>query len=101
VTHPDGLLALDPFEQAVVLRDRHVGGAVFTARGRQDVAAELLGHQVGPVTDAEDRDPAGPDLRVRAGRTFVVDRVGTARKDDRASMPTFDLGVRGVVRQQL
>ena len=101
VAHPDGLLALDAGEQRVVRGDADVGRAVLAMVERDDVAAELVGHQLGAVADAEDGDAARPDGRIRPRRARVVDRVGAARQDDRARAATLELLVRRVVRQQL
>ena len=67
VAHPHRLVAFDAAEQAVVVGDRDVCRAVLAAVGREDVAAELVGHQLGAVADAEDRDPPAPDRRVGFG----------------------------------
>ena len=101
VAHPDGLLALDAGEQRVVRGDADVGRAVLAMVERDDVATELVGHQLGAVADAEDRDAARPDGRIRARGARVVDRVGAARQDDRARAATLELLVRRVVREQL
>ena len=58
-----------PGEQAVLRGDRDVRRAVLALGGRQDVAAELVRHQLRAVADAEDRDAAAPDRRIGlAGR---------------------------------
>ncbi len=101
VAHPDRLLAIEPVEQAVAARERHVRGTVLAACRRQDVAAELAGHQLGAVADAQDRDPAAPHRGIRLGRVLVVDGVRTAGQDDRAGAAALELRVRGVVRQEL
>ena len=102
VAHPDRLLAIDTGEQAVVPGDGHAGRPVFPLSvGREDVAAELVGHQVRAVADPEDRDPAGPDRRIRSRRALVVDGVRAARQDDRAGPAALQLLVRRVVRQEL
>ena len=38
---------------------RHVRRPVLAAVGREDVATELVGHQLGAVADAEDGDAPG------------------------------------------
>ena len=50
---------------------------------REDVAAELVGHELGAVADAEDGDLAAPDRRIGARGVLVVDGVRAAREDDR------------------
>ena len=102
VAHPDRLLALDPGEQRLVRGgDADVGGSVLAVVERDDVATELVGHQLGAVADAEDGDAAGPDRRVGPGSARVVDRVRAAGQDDRPGAAPFQLGVRRVVGQQL
>ena len=64
VAHPDRLVAIEAGEEAVVGGDRDGRRAVLALVEREDVAAELVGHQLGAVADAEDRDPAAPDRRV-------------------------------------
>ena len=82
-----------------VMRD--VGRAVLAVVERDDVAAELVGHQLGAVADPEDGDAAGPDRRVGPWGARVVDRIRAARQDDRPGAAPFELGVRRVVGQQL
>jgi hypothetical protein len=98
VAHPDRLLAIDAGEERIVGGDADVRRPVLALRERDDVATELVGHELGAVADAEDRDPAGPDGRVRMRRTLVVDRVRTAREDDRPGPTPFELLERGVAR---
>ena len=101
VAHPDRLLALETDEQPVLRGDRHVGRAVLAVVGGHDVAAQLAGHQLRPVADAEDGDPPGPDRRVGPRRIGVVDRVPAAGQDDRPGAASLDLLVWRVVRQEL
>ena len=101
MAHPHGLLAVDALEEAVRGGDADVGRAVLALVRREDVAAELVGHQLRAVADAEDRDLPVPDGRVGPRRLGVVDRHRAAREDDRACPATLQLLVRGVVRQQL
>ena len=101
VAHPDRLVPLEAREEAILGGDRDGRRSVLPAGRRQHVAAELEGHQLGPVADAQHRDPPVPDRRVRLRGTLVVDGVGAARQDDRARAAALQLGVRRVVRQQL
>ena len=90
VAHPDRLLRSMPANRpssAVIVT---LAGPYSRGR-RQDVAAELVGHQLGAVADPEDGDPAGPDGRVRPWRIDVVDRDRAAREDDRAGSATLQL----------
>ena len=45
------------------------------------LAAELQGHELGAVADAEDGDAELVDRGVEAGRALDVDRLGPARED--------------------
>ena len=101
VAHPDRLLAVEAGEQRVVGGDADVGRTVLAVVERDDVATELVGHQLGAVADAEDRDLAGPDGRIGARGALVVDRVRAAGQDDRAGPAPLELGVRRVVREEL
>ena len=100
MAHPDGLLAVQAGEQRVVGRDADAGRTVFAVIERDDVAAEFVGHQLGAVADAEDRDLARPDGRIGPRRALVVDRMRAAGQDDRARPAAFELGIRGVVREE-
>ena len=66
VAHPDRLVLVEAGEEPVVGRDRDRRGPVLALRRRQDVAAELVGHELRAVADAEDGDVAAPDRRDRA-----------------------------------
>ena len=101
VAHPDRLVPLEAREEAILGRDRDRRRSVLPTRRRQDVAAQLEGHQLGPVADAQHRDPPVPDRRIRLRGTLVVDGVGAARQDDRAGPAALQLGIRSVVRKEL
>ncbi len=101
MAHPDGLVRLDALEQAVAGRDRDVRRAVLALAGRQDVTTELASHELGSVTDAQDRDAPAPDGGVGLGGVVVVDGIGAAAEDDRLRAAAFQFLVRGVVREQL
>ena len=101
VAHPYGLLTVDPTEQPVVAGDRDVRGAVFAFGGGDDVPTQIARHEVQPVANAEDGDLSRPQARVRARRTFVVDRGRTAREDDGLGIAAGDLCPRRVVRDEL
>src|ERR1700690_2311249 len=53
------------------------------------------------VTDAQDRDSAAPDSRVRMRRACLVHARRSAREDDRSRLAGRDLTPWGVERQQL
>jgi hypothetical protein len=101
VAHPDGLGPIEAGEEAVTVADRDVGRPVLTVARRQDVAAQLVGHELGPVADPEDGDVAAPDGRIRLRRGRVVHGVRAAGQDDPLRPAAFDLRPRGVVRQEL
>ena len=75
VAHPDRLLA-----DRCRRRGRRasvrltVAGPYSRFCRRHHLAAELVRHELQPVADAEDRDPARPERRVGARRIGVVDR---------------------------
>ncbi|MBP1705305.1 MAG: Bacterial Ig-like domain (group 3), partial [Chloroflexi bacterium] len=88
-------------EESVLLGDGDRGRAVLAAYRRHHLAAELEGHEVQPVADAQDRHAAGPQAGIGPGGGLLVHGGGAAREDDR-SRPAFgDVGPRGVERQKL
>jgi len=101
VAHPDRLLPVQSGEQRVVGGDAHVGRTVLAVVERDDVAAELVGHQLGAIADAEYGDLPGPDRGIGARGVRVVDRVRAAGQDDGAGAAAFEFGHGRVVRQQL
>ena len=101
VAHPDRLVPVEAAVQAVVGGERDRRRPVLALRRREDVATELVGHQVGAVADPEDGDAAAPDHRVGPGSVGVIHRARSPRQDDRPRPATLDLRPRRVVRQQL
>src|SRR3954462_2679138 len=101
VAHPDGLFGVDAAEQVAVRRETHPRWAVLAVVERDDVAAELVSHQLGAVADPEDRHLAGPDGRVRSWRAGVIDGIRAPRQDVGSRAAPFELVVRGVERQEL
>ncbi len=102
MAHPHRLVAVQAGEQARVWGgDGDAGGAVLAVGRGKDVAAELVGHQLGAIADAQDGDPATPDGRVGLGRAVVVHGHGPAGQDDGAGPAAFQFLERGVVGQQL
>src|SRR4029079_10521828 len=75
--------------------------AVLPFRRRDDVAAQLAGHELGAVADAEDGNPPRPDAGVRLRRVRVVDGVRAAGEDDRLRVAALDLRPRRVVGDEL
>ena len=90
-----------PHEQRVVPGDLDCRRAVLAARGRGDVAAQLQGHQLGAVADAQHREPAAPDRCVGLGGVGVVDGHRPAREDDGPDAAALELVHRRVVGQEL
>jgi hypothetical protein len=101
VAHPDRLLSLDPGEQAIRLGDRHRRRAVLALRRGHDLAAELVGHELEAIADAEDRDPSRPERGIGTRRIRVVHGRRAARQDHRRHTAPFELGHGRVVRQEL
>ena len=101
MAHPDGLLTRHVLEQPVRLGDRHGRRAVLAVGRRQHLAAELVGHQLDAVADAQDGDAGAPQPRIDARRVRVVDAGRPTREDDAAGVAAQDLGQRRVVRQEL
>ncbi len=83
VAHPDGL----PFGQAVEERSalcmqRRL--AELGDAGPIDAPAEILGHELHAVADAEDRHAEVEQARIDPGRALRVDGGRPAREDERA-----------------
>jgi hypothetical protein len=78
VAHPDALLSIQAGEQWVVRGDADIGRTVLAVIEGDDVAAQLVGHQLGAIADPQDGDLAGPDRRIRARGPGVIDGVGAA-----------------------
>ena len=58
------------------------GASVFSRPRARDVAAELQCHELGAVTDAQDRNAEFVDRRIQRGCGHLVDRLGSSRQDD-------------------
>jgi len=84
VAHPHVLGHREVGEQ----HRRHAGGdlegrpAILSLAGVGDLPAELLGHELGAVADAQDGDAQVEDARIEPGRTLDVDGCRPARQDD-------------------
>ena len=83
VAHPHGLEVRGLGQDAAVTVTGETSGAVLALLGVSDGAAELDGHDLLAVAEAEDGDAEREDLLVHVGRIVGVDRGGTAREDDR------------------
>src|SRR3546814_8295559 len=75
-------MVLQSFEQAVGGNQRHLGVAVFARIRGLGLAAELPGHRLHAVADAEQRKAAVEHLLRRGGRTLHRGRLRTAGQDD-------------------
>ena len=81
----------DVFQDALMIVHEDFSFSVFGDRRRFDGCAEEVGHQLGTVADAEDRDAEFEDLLLVSRRGRVVDRVRTAGEDDALVTLGFDL----------
>jgi hypothetical protein len=92
VAHPHRLVGRLVGEEAggPVARRRQRRAPVLALAAPGDLAAELLGDELGAVADAEDRDAEVVDLGVEAGRP--VDRISAAGRRSRTSAAVIELG---------
>ena len=82
VAHPADLLLRQVHEELAAL-DGELRLAELGDAGPLDPAAELLRHDLHPVTDAERRDAEREDARIDLRRAVRVDRRGPARENER------------------
>ena len=85
VAHPHRILfALlpDALEQRRVLGDQHLGAAELAVMPGLDLAAELMGHRLLAVADAEHRHARVKQFPRRQRRVLVEHRGRAAREDD-------------------
>jgi len=68
---------------------------------RIDAAAELMGHRLQAVADAEHRQARGEDLIRRAGRAFVRHRGRSAGKDHTLGLQALERLRRRLERRDL
>ena len=103
VAHPDVELFRDGegSEDADVFADLDPRGAVLALAARLDFAAELMGHQLFAVTDAEHRNAEAENGGVALGRCRVVDALRAAAQDDGARVERADRGQRQRARMDL
>ena len=93
MAHPHLLvLRLGRAEEQAVTLDVQVGAPVLAPAGVGHLAAELQGHELGAVADAEDGDAEVVDRGVEAGCPLDVDRLRAAREDQAGRRPLGDLG---------
>ena len=101
VGHPHLLLQGQLAEQGRRRGDLERRAAVLAGVGAGDLAAELLGHQLGAVADAEDGNAAPVDGLVDGGRPFDMHRLGTAAEDDPLGSAGEHVGDRHVAGDDL
>jgi hypothetical protein len=101
VAHPDDLVRLEVAEQHARGLELHLRLAELRDLVRLDRPAELTGHQLHPVADAQRRHPELEDRGVGQRRTVRVDRGGPAREDERERLTRADLVGAEPVRDEL
>ena len=101
VAHPDLLLVLDLGQEPRTGGDAQGGEAVFALLGRDDLAAERVGHELDAVADAQDRDAELEEALGRVRRALVVDALGTAGEDEGGRLLLADRGQGGREGQDL
>jgi hypothetical protein len=101
VAHPDDLVGLEVAEERARRGELDVGLAELRHLVRLDGTAELPGHQLHPVADAERRDAELEDRGVGERSALRVDRGGPAREQERERLPGTDLVGAQPVRDEL
>ena len=101
VAHPDDLIRLEVTEQRARRLELDVGLAELRDLVRLDSPAELAGHQLHPVADAQRRHAELEDRWVGERGALGVDRGGAAREDERQRPPRADLLGAQPVRDEL
>ncbi len=90
-----------PASTPAVLGDAQLGLAELARAGARDGAAQLEGHELGAVADAQHRHAQVEERRVGARRVVDVDAHGTAREDQAARPARADLVERRVEGDEL
>ena len=98
VAHPRDLLLGQILPQCAAQTERRFAEL---ARGTIDATAELLRHQLHPVTDAERRHAELEDLRIDLRRALGVHRGGTTGEDQRDRVPPPQLLRARAMRDEL
>ena len=78
--------------------DGQRGASVLATSGAGHLATQLLGDELGAVTDTQDRNPEVVDGRVDGRRRGLVDRLRAAGQDDARGAASGELGRAGRVR---
>ncbi len=96
VAHPADLLRRE-IDEELALLGLELRLPELRDAGALDLAAQILGHELHPVADAECGDPELEDPRVDLRRAFGVDRRRPTREDERERVPRVNgLGRDGV-----
>jgi hypothetical protein len=90
VAHPHGLVGREIVEELGLAR-LELGLPELRRSGALDGTAEVAGHELHAVADAERRDPEGEDLGVELGGAVGVDGCGATGEDQRRRAPSCDL----------
>jgi hypothetical protein len=101
VAHPRDLVGGQAREEPALLLHPHVGAAELGAVRPLDAPAELLGHELHAVADAQDRHAQVVEGRVHVRRALRVDRGGPAREHERERPARGHLLGRGAVVHDL
>ena len=101
VAHPDDLLGREIVEERPRAVQLDVRLPVLGDVVRLDGAAELAGHELHAVADAERRDAEAEDRRVGERRALGVDRGGAAGQDQRRRIARAKLVGAEPVRDEL
>ncbi|MNM96754.1 hypothetical protein D3C81_1092420 [compost metagenome] len=100
VAHPDGLGAFKALDDLCSLFKCQIRLAVFPFRGALHLAAELMGHQLHAVADAEYRQAEVINRRVHMRSVLSVYAHRSAGEDDALGRQRLDSFDRRIVGQQ-
>ena len=92
---------LDLGQEPDAVEDAEGGEAVFALLGRDDLAAEEVGHELDAVADAQDRDAEVEDALGRVGRALVVDALRARRKGRGRTGPALRIAASGVAKGRI
>src|SRR5438046_1352320 len=101
MAHPHRQPPWQTLEEWIVGLDFDVRRAKLAFLEGGHLPAELIGHQLQSVADAQDRQLPTENARIAARRTLFVNAVRSARKDDPFGLARRDFFPGSVVRQQL
>src|SRR5271156_4162222 len=101
VRHPSTCFRVDSLEERRFARNIERRRAEFAVLRTHDLAAEIAGHELHAVADAEERDARGQHPRVDAGGALRQRALRAAGENDRRGFAALDIAPRRVVRQYL